>query len=247
MKNFGTLKSKILVKLTEAYENKNMGEVKDILKSIKNKKFGELYLFYEDVESKYYFDDKSTAILFVEEIASGLKNKFNPMGDVSKFCDKIDAKIGKVNVEKNIVYESLDTLLQDDSLRNIAEKIIAKKNLVEHLTTKKEVVEENNDTLVENEALLNAVLVNNFNVLYDKTLSEEQKKELNNILSLTEDNLKENFTVLKEEISSKVSEMLSESLDPELKRKLDTTKNQVTQMKPTKYNLYKLQQLKEGL
>jgi hypothetical protein len=65
MKNFGTLKSKILVKLTEAYENKNMSEVKDILKSIKNKKFGELYLFYEDVESKYYFDDKSTATLFV--------------------------------------------------------------------------------------------------------------------------------------------------------------------------------------
>jgi hypothetical protein len=246
MKNFGTLKSKILVKLTEAYENKNMGEVKDILKSIKNKKFGELYLFYEDVESKYYFDDKSTATLFVEEIASGLR-KFNPMGEISKFCDKIDAKIGKVNVEKNVIYESLDDLMLEDSLNNIAKKIIAKKNLVEHITTKKEVVEETNDTLVENGMLLNAVLVNNFNVLYDKTLSEEQKKELNNILSLTEDNLKENFTVLKEEISSKVSEMLSESLDPELKRKLDTTKNQVTQMKPTKYNLYKLQQLKEGL
>lgn len=246
MKNFGTLKSKILVKLTEAYENKNMSEVKDILKSIKNKKFGELYLFYEDVESKYYFDDKSTATIFVEEIASGLR-KFNPMGEISKFCDKIDTKIGKVNVEKNIIYESLDDLMLDDSLSNIAKKIIAKKNLIEHITTKKEVVEESNDTLVENESLLNAVLVNNFNVLYDKTLSEEQKKELNTILSLTEDNLKENFTILKEEISSKVSEMLTESLDPELKRKLDNTKDQVTQMKPTKYNLYKLQQLKEGL
>jgi len=246
MKNFGTLKSKILVKLTEAYENKNMGEVKDILKSIKNKKFGELYLFYEDVESKYYFDDKSTATLFVEEIASGLR-KFNPMGEISKFCDKIDAKIGKVNVEKNVIYESLDDLMLDDSLNNIAKKIIAKKNLVEHITTKKEVVEETNDTLVENGMLLNAVLVNNFNVLYDKTLSEDQKKELNTILSLTEDKLKENFTLLKEEITSKVSEMLTESVDPELKQKLDNTKNQVTQMKPTKYNLYKLQQLKEGL
>jgi hypothetical protein len=246
MKNFGTLKSKILVKLTEAYENKNMSEVKDILKSIKNKKFGELYLFYEDVESKYYFDDKSTATLFVEEIASGL-NKFNPMGEISKFCDKIDTKIGDVKVEKNIVYESLDALLLDNSLNNIAQKIIAKKNLVEHLTTKKEIKEEDTDPLVENETLLNAVLVNNFNVVYDTTLTEEQKVELKNILSLTDDNLKENFTVLKEEISSKVSEMLTESLDPELKQKLDNTKNQVSQMKPTKYNLYKLQQLKEGL
>jgi len=64
---------------------------------------------------------------------------------------------------------------------------------------------------------------------------------------MTEEELNDSFTTIKEEVNSKVGEMLTESTDPELKNKLDDTKKQVNQMKPTKYNLFKLKQLKEGL
>lgn len=243
MKNFGTLKSKIESKLIELYENKNMTEFKTLVKLIKeNEDFSKMYLFYEDVEKIQL--DEPTAVVYLDHVISTMPTV---MKKISRLVNEIDKKLGKITVNENIVYESLDMLSSEDSLNNVHKKILAKKALIEHLVKIKEIEEEKPTSLIENEKLLNTILVNNFNVLYDKTLSEEQKKELNTILSLTEDNLKENFTILKEEISSKVSEMLTESLDPELKRKLDNTKDQVTQMKPTKYNLYKLQQLKEGL
>lgn len=58
MSKIGVLKTKILKKLTESYSNQNKSEMKDILKTIKeNKDFKELYLFYEEIEDKY-FEDK---------------------------------------------------------------------------------------------------------------------------------------------------------------------------------------------
>ncbi len=84
-----------------------------------------------------------------------------------------------INVEtinENEIYSSLDILIENDKLSNIEKKVIAKKKLVEHLTTKKEIKESKDSTLIPNENLLNAVLTNNFNVLYSNTLSEQQKK-----------------------------------------------------------------------
>ena len=53
MNKFGELKNKMLTKLTESYTKENKTEVKDILKTIKeNKDFKEMYLFYEEIESK---------------------------------------------------------------------------------------------------------------------------------------------------------------------------------------------------
>jgi hypothetical protein len=50
MDKFGVLKSKMLIKLTESYNNKNKKETKNILNTIKeNKDFKEMYLFYEDI------------------------------------------------------------------------------------------------------------------------------------------------------------------------------------------------------
>ena len=84
MTNFGTLKTKMLSKLTEAYTKQNKAEMKDILNTIKeNKDFKEMYLFYEEIENKY-FDDKEIAKLYVEEIQSVLKNKLEKIADFTK-------------------------------------------------------------------------------------------------------------------------------------------------------------------
>ena len=244
MNKFGVLKTKILKKLTESYSNKNKGEVKDILNTIKeNKDFKEMYLFYEEIENKY-FDDKEIAKLYVEEIQSVLKDKSDKIASFSK---NLNTKLKDVEINENELYSNLDLLVQGENLSNIDKKIIAKKKLVEHLTTKKEIVKKEDAQLVENENLLYAVLANNFNVLYNHSLNESQKKELQGILSLSDEDLEVKISDLKESILGQVGSILSESKDGDLTGKLTKVKDEVNEMKPSKFNYYRLVQLKNGL
>ena len=57
MNKFGVIKTKLLNKLTESYAKENKAEIKNILTTIKeNKDFKEMYLFYEEIESKTISD-----------------------------------------------------------------------------------------------------------------------------------------------------------------------------------------------
>ena len=244
MNKFGIIKSKLLTKLTESYANENKAEIKDILTTIKeNKDFKEMYLFYEEIENKY-IDDKETAKLYVEGVVNILKQQ---MDDLTTFCTSLNKMINVETINENEIYNSLDILIEKDSLSNIEKKVNAKKKLVNHLTTKKEIKESKDSTLIPNENLLNAVLTNNFNALYSNTLSESQKEELKNILSIPYDEIITKTTELKESIVSQVSTLLSESNDTDLSTKLNAVKDEVTQMSPSRYNYYRLNELKNGL
>ena len=244
MNKFGIIKSKLLTKLTESYANENKAEIKDILTTIKeNKDFKEMYLFYEEIENKY-IDDKETAQLFVEGVINILKQQ---VGDLSNFCTSLNKMINVESINENEIYNSLDTLTENDSLSNIEKKVKSKKKLVEHLTTKKEIKESKDSTLIPNENLLNAVLTNNFNVLYSNTLSEQQKEELKNILSLSQEELLTKTTELKESIINQVSTLISESNETDLSTKLMKVKDEVNEMFPSKLNYYRLTELKNGL
>ena len=247
MNKFGVIKTKMLTKLTESYSKENKKEVKDILNTIKeNKAFKEMYLFYEEIENKY-IEDKETAKLYVE----GLNTYFGqPMGnwnDLNVFCESLHSKLGDIEIETNELYESLDILSEKDSLSNIEKKVISKNKLVNHLTTKKEIQESKGSALVPNETLLQAVLANNFNVLYSNTLSESQKEELKTILSITHDDLIIKSNELQESIINQVSTLLNESNDTELTTKLNKVKDEVSKMTTSKYNYYRLTELKNGL
>ena len=244
MNKFGTIKSKLLTKLTESYANENKAEIKDILTTIKeNKDFKEMYLFYEEIENKY-IDDKETAQLFVEGVINILKQQ---MDEITNFCTSLNKLINVDTINENEIYNSLDILIEKDNLSNIEKKVIAKKKLVEHLTTKKEIKESKDSTLIPNENLLNAVLTNNFNVLYSNTLSEQQKEELKNILSLSHEDLLSKTTELKESIINQVSTLISESNETDLSTKLMKVKDEVNEMFPSKLNYYRLTELKNGL
>jgi len=245
MNNFGKIKSKLLKKLTEAYEQ---GELKNNTKNLikvvkKNKDFKEMYMFYEEIENKY-FDDKEVARLYVEEIGNMLKQKSEK---VKSFCEVINMSVHDTQIDENELYDSIDQLLEEDSLKNIDKKVIAKKKLVEHLTTKKQLEEKKNENFSVNENLLHTVLVNNFNVLYDNTLNEEQKETLKSILSISNDELELKTTELKESIIGQVSGLLNESNDSDFINKLTKVKDEVSQMVPSKYNYYRLTELKNGL
>ena len=244
MNKIGVIKTKILKKLTESYSSQNKNEMKSILNTIKeNKEFKEMYLFYEEIENKY-FEDKEVAKLYVEELNSILKSKSN---NLQSFCNSLNEKLGEIEINENELYATLDTLLENETLNNIDKKVIAKKKLVEHLTTKKEIKESEKSTYSANENLLHTVLANNFNVLYSNTLNESQKEELKNILSMSNDELNNKTTELKESILTQVETILTESKDLEFNNKLNSVKNEVQSMDTSKINYYRLTELKNGL
>jgi hypothetical protein len=247
MKKFGTLKTKLLNKLTESYAKENKAEIKNILNIIKERKdFKEMYLFYEEIENKY-IEDKEIAKLYVEGLSTYFGEPIGNWKKLNMFCETLKSKLSDVEIQPNELYESLDMLSEKDSLSNIEKKVIAKKKLVEHLTTKKEIKESKETTIVPNETLLNAVLANNFNVLYNQTLSESQKEELKNILSIPYEELLTKTSELKESVINQVSTLLSESNETDLSNKLKAVKDEVIQMQPSRYNYYRLNELKNGL
>ncbi len=247
MNSFGKLKSKLLTRISESYSEKNMTDVKSIMEIIKeNKSFKELYLFYEEIENKY-FEDKNVAKVYVESVTNLLKDRTK---ELSKFNKTLYEHVEDYSYDNNQVYEYLDILSEDDSLLNVDKKVIAKDSLINFLTTKKESVKiEESKTLIPNLGLLNAVLVNNFNVLYNESLNENQRKELKDILSFNDEDLKEKTKELKEDINQKINGILSESkyIQSDVISKLESVKKEVDSMEISKYNYYKLKELKNGL
>jgi hypothetical protein len=243
MNNFGTLKVKILHNLTEAYVSGDKKAVKEILSLIKeNREFKELYLFYEEVENMY-IEDKNLAESYVNNVEKLLKEKTKT---VSKFSKSLDKKLIGENLVDVEVYKDLDLLAEDETLKNIDKKIVGKKRLVEHLTTKKELIESNSN-FTSNENLLRIVLTTKFNTEFEKNLSEDEKKELKKILSITNEELVNDYNMLKEEVCEKLITMSLLEDDTDLKDKLSNVLTETKRMPVTKYNYYKLQQLKNGL
>jgi len=244
MNKIGNIKSRLLSKLTESYSKSDKSDMKDIIKLIRsNKEFTELYLFYEEIEKKY-FSDKVIAEQFIEKIIPILKQKSEK---VSSICKILDKKIGNISESYIPIYNDLDDLLEEDTLSNIDKKLIAKKNLFEYITTEKDGLVEESRTLVQNENLYYAILANNFNVLYENELTDAEKRELKDYMSLSDKEINAKIESLKEYIVGKVDNILNDDTDISLQEKLLSVKSEVERITPSKYNLYKLIKLKEGI
>jgi len=173
MSNFGDVKTKLLVKLTESYTSDNKSGVKDLLKQIKsNKNLVEMYLFYEDIENKH-IPSVETAKLFVEQIETLLIQKSKLLGES---LSNLSGILKDVNTDKNEIYECLDILSEDVTLLNVEKKVVAKEKLLKNLTLPKQTQVSESTVHTDNQSLLNAVLVNNFNTKFTDFMNEEQKE-----------------------------------------------------------------------
>lgn len=244
MNKFGITKCKVLSKLTEAYASGDKETIKNIINIIKeNKDFKELYLLYEDIENKY-FSDKQVAESYVVELGRSLNGKINNVKDT---LNKLEEMIGNVETKYQSTYDTLDYLLQEDNLMNIETKVRAKIDLCKHLTEKKEIKESTIGNYTTNESLLYSVLTNNFNDTFSNSLNENEKKELNEILGMTDEEISSKTKELKENITSKINSLLFESTDNDFKEKLHNTKSEVASTAPSKYNYFKLKELYNGI
>lgn len=245
MTNFGELKTKLLTKLTESYTSNKKSEIKDLVKKLKsNKSLVEMYMFYENIEN-LNITSRDKAKLYVESIEPILIDK---MKSLKKEMKEFGKSLKDVVVENTSVYNDLDILSEESNMHNIASKIDARENLINHLISekKKEVVEPS-PIQIENHSLLNAVLVNNFNIKYADFLNEEQKGTFNKIVSMTNDELVLEMNTIKKELNNKLDSLLKESTEDSVVSKLNNVKSEVDKSEVTKYNYYKLIELKNGL
>jgi hypothetical protein len=246
MASFGTIKSKILVKLTESYGGDNFKEnLNNVFKPIMNNdSLKELYSLYEEIETMT-FEDKETASIYVDEISSILKTRYDQVNDTIhvRLLSDINEHLKDVECETNELYEWLDTLSNPDKLGNVSHKVKAKKKLVEHLTTPKTIEKLTFKSV--NEHLLSSVLVNNFNVSYDEKLTENEKERLKTYMSLAGDDLNTKFSELKESVYNKLDTLVENEKD--FTEKSKQVKSEVDQMEVNRFNLFRLEDLSQGL
>lgn len=245
MTNFGELKTKLLTKLTESYTSKNKNEVKDLVKKLKsNKSLSEMYMFYENIEN-LNIPSKDKAKLYVESIEPILIEK---MKSLKKEMKDFGKALKDVVVESNSLYNDLDILSEETNMHNVASKIDARENLMSHLMTEKKIdVSEKPSVQIENHSLLNAVLVNNFNIKYADFLNEEQKETFNKIVSMSNEDLISEVKSIKKELNDKLDNLLKESTEDSVIGKLKNVKSEVDKSDFSRYNYYKLIELKNGL
>lgn len=245
MTNFGEIKTKLLTKLTESYTDKKTIEVKDLVKKMKsNKSLVEMYIFYDEIEN-LNIQTKDKAKLYVESVEPILIDKIKSLKKDMKEFNKI---LKDVVVERNDFYGNLDILAEENNIHNISKKIDARENLINHLISEKKVETIETPTVqIENFPLLNTVLVNNFNIKYGDFLNEEQKEVFNKITSMTDDMLISEIESIKTELLEKLNELIKESTEESIVKKLNSVVSEVNESKNTKYQYYKLTELKKGL
>jgi hypothetical protein len=244
MSNFGDVKTKLLVKLAESYTTDNKSGVKDLLKQVKsNKDLVEMYLFYEDIENKH-IPSVETAKLFVEQIETLLIQKSKQLGES---LTNLSNLLKDVSTDKNEIYECLDILSEDVTLLNVEKKVVAKEKLLKSLTTSKVNHVSESPVHTDNQSLLNAVLVNNFNTKFTDFMNEEQKETFKKIVSMKDVELSEEMTSLKESMSGKFDKLISEETDSALIDKLNQAKKEVTESTVNKFNYYRLIELSKSL
>lgn len=245
MSNFGEIKSKLLTKLTESYNSGNKTELKELITKLKsNKKLVEMHYFYEDMENMW-IPNKEKAKLFVETLEPHFIDR---MKYIESDCKDLNKVLKDVVAEHNDLYECLDVLAEDNTIHNIVKKIDAREKFVEILMTKKEIKKEEQPTVqIENHTLLNTVLVNNFNTKFTDFLNEEQKETFTKIVSMTESELVSEMQKIKSEINQKIDSLLKESTDETMNTKLNSVKDELNESEMTKYNYFKMTELKKGL
>jgi hypothetical protein len=245
MKNFGEFKLKMLTKLTESYASKNKVEIKDLVKKLKsNKSLVEMYMFYENVEN-LNITTKDKAKLYVESIEPILIDK---MKSLKKGMKEFEKSLKDVVIENNSIYSDLDVLSEESNIHNISSKIDARENLISHLISeKKKNNEEPPSIQIENHLLLNAVLVNNFNIKYSDFLNEEQKTTFNEIVSMSTNEIENETKKLKKELLGKIDSLIKESNEDTLKDKLKIVVSEINNTDTTKFDYYKLLELKNNL
>ena len=237
---FGILKTKIENVLLESYKD---GSFKNELKTFKklvleNKNINRLFYIYDDLTSNKGIN-KDIANDYINEMVTLYENTVNKIvpADLKKIKDWVN---NSSVVENN--YEIIDNLLSHGVL-NLESKINSKKIISETITKKplseKEVVKVPLSTMV---TMANKTISN-----YIESLSESEKKEFNQMLSVDDSELEPKYLQIKESVVEKLNVMFNQNHDQPTRKTITETIDKISNEKYDKLNYYKLKSLYDNL
>lgn len=242
MVKFGQLKTNIDALLAESYRNKNFKttllEFKK--KALSNKAFAETYLLYNKLSNKQGLSES-----IVDEYMGEVIDKISTnIKDMESILDDLDGWTTTLTEEYKNEYVDIDEIVYNKNINNL-EKVLEAKHRIRGV-----LIENNNTQKPETPkmplSMMKKVVLQTLNRKYGD-ISESEKKELQEILSIKGNDLISEITILKETITSKLNNILDNESDEETITKLKETIKRVENEKVGYLSLYKLRNLNNGI
>jgi hypothetical protein len=230
---FGTIKSLIEKNLLESYKNEM--EFKKTLREFKhnvlnNKSMSKAYAIYDQLSTPQGLSEQD-AKYFIEEGVSLLNNILPSIKLPKTLSEKIENK-----------YSEIDTLVYSHGV-NLLERVNAKKNIIQVITTSKESIKESINIPISSMVTVANQTVNN----YILTLDEVSKKEFFQIVSEDTKVLETKFETIRESAISKLIVLQDKEDSQDIKEKISETINKIKIEKFDQLNFLKLKNLEESI
>lgn len=244
MNKFGQIKSNIESLLTKSYGKNafktNMKSFKSHI--IENEKLAEAYFLYDELSKKKGLS-KDIVDDYVNECVETIKGTLTTESAKLKEVNMWVSEGLKTDSDNN--YTNIDTVVYGTSIKNL-EKVLECKNTIKKLLGETEEVTKVTESVNIPLSSMLKIATNTFNREYGD-ISEEEKKELKNLLSLSKTELTEEITISKGVVLKKLTEKVNESNDEDLNNRVNETINRINESEISLTSLYKLKQLEHGL
>jgi hypothetical protein len=243
MSTFGKIKTNIentAIELAKKPEFKRfIFEFKHLV--LENKDLSELYYIYDDLSSNKGLPNDIANDYINESIEYSqilLESQGNRLKDINVWINSWNK-----NTSNN--YSDIDTAIYKNGIKNLENILESKKN-IKNIITKEESRKDITESI--NIPISSMVKIANKNLKKELGhLNENDKKELDEILSLNGEELKENFDNVKKLVLDNLKVSINESSDKELESTINKTINKVMESKCNHYDYYKLKKLSLGL
>ena len=236
---FGLLKSKIEDCLVESYRKNGLKRDMFVFEELvlKNKSLSTLYFLYDELSKNKGLNES-----FVNEYINESITLFeNTISKVEKSDIKdLNSWVGHIVTENR--YRDIDNLFSNEA-STLEEKLKSKKTISENLKKtsikEKDVIEVPLKSMVE--------VANNTIKTHIDSLNESERKQLNVLLSTSDEKLSQKYNFLKEDVIEKLEGLLTENEDSETSGKINETIEKLQTENYDKLNYFKLKQLNENL
>lgn len=244
MNKFGQIKSNIESLMTKSYGKNSFKTNMKSFKShiIENEKLAKAYFLYDELSKKKGLS-KDIVDDYVNECVETIKVILTTESTKLKEVNMWVSEGLKTNSDNN--YTNIDTVVYSTSIKNL-EKVLECKNTIKKLLGESEEVSKVTESVNIPLSSMLKIATNTFNREYGD-ISEEEKKELKNLLSLSKTELAEEITISKSIVLEKLSEKVNESNDEDLNNRVNETINRINKSEISLTSLYKLKQLEHGL
>ncbi len=236
---FGELKSKIETYLSESYRGNKLKDSLFVFEQLvlKNKNVSKIFFLYDELSDKKGLSE-SVANEFINESITAYENLYNKIKPTT--IKELKAWVGHVKCENK--YKEIDNLFSTNIL-TLESKIKSKRLIKESLISKTEIQKETIKVPLKTMVNVANKTVGNF----ISSLSENERKELKNLLGESKEVIQEKYNKEKEIVLEKLNEKKGAEKDSETIKTIDQVIEKIQKESFSEIAYFKLKNLSEGL